>query len=117
MRPRPSAGTVASVSNGLVTKVSSPRKKTPIPISTAITTGMSWRLRARLVHTTIAETPVRIHAHRSSEPAWLPHSAVILYSDRRVLDVYSATLRSAKSSVSSATHIVPIARLVKAKVA
>ena len=100
-----------------MTKVRSPRKKTPIPIRTAITTGISWRLRARLVRTTTAETAVRIHAHRSSDPAWLPHSAVILYSALRVLEVYSATLRRLKSSVSSATHIVPIARLVKAKVA
>ena len=61
--------------------------------------------------------PLKIHAHSSSEPAWLPHSAVILYGAPRVLEVYSATLRSSKSSVSSAAHIVPMASVVSPKTA
>ena len=49
-----------------------------MPIRTAITMGMSSRLRVRFTHTTSDAKPVRIHAHSSSDPAWLPHSAVSL---------------------------------------
>ena len=61
--------------------------------------------------------PLKIHAHSSSEPAWLPQRAVILYWAPRVLEVYSATLRSSNESVSSAAHIVPMARVVSPKTA
>ncbi len=49
-----------------------------MPIITAITMGMSSRLRWRFTHTTSDENALRIHAHSSSDPAWLPHSAVSL---------------------------------------
>ena len=78
VEPAALGGATASVSNGLVTNESRLRKKIPMPISTAITTGISSRLRFRLVRTTIAVKPVKIHAHSSREPAWLPHRAVIL---------------------------------------
>ncbi len=66
------------MANGLVTNDSTLVKNTAVPMSTATTTGMSWRLRRRLVTTTSTDTMDRIHIHRSSDPAWLPHSAVIL---------------------------------------
>ncbi len=78
MSPRPSAGAWASVSNGLVTNDSRLRKKIPMPIITAITMGMSSRLRWRFTHTTSEAKPLRIQAHSSSDPAWLPQRAVSL---------------------------------------
>ena len=65
----------------------------------------------------VAASSPPVHAHSSSDPAWLAQSAVILYCGPRVLEVYSATLRSSKASVRSPAHIVRIASVVRTNTA
>ena len=72
LSPWPSAGVTASVSNGLVTNESRPRKKIPMPISTAMTTGISSRLRLRLMRTQIAVKPVKIQPTAAGSPPGSP---------------------------------------------
>ena len=84
LRPRPSAGTGETVANGLVTNDSTLVKNAATPISTATTTGISSRFLRRFVTTTSTATIDSSHIHSSSDPAWLPHSAVILYRHPRV---------------------------------
>ena len=87
-------------------------KNTPTPMSTAITIGMSSRLRRRFVMTTSDDTSDRSHAHSSSDPAWLPHMAVTLYPHPSERDEYPATFARSKRSVTSPVHMVRAATVV-----
>ncbi len=53
-------------------------KNAATPMSTATTTGIRSRLRRRFVTTTSTAAIDSSHIHSSRDPAWLPHSAVIL---------------------------------------
>ena len=53
-------------------------KNAPSPARTATTTGMSSRLRRRLVRIAMHENPASSHAQNIREPGWLAHTAVTL---------------------------------------
>ena len=72
-------------------------KNTMIPPSTAVTHGISSRLRCRLVSITTVAAPPSTVSHSSSEPGWLAQNALSTYpvgSDRLVV---SATIAIEKS--------------------
>jgi hypothetical protein len=75
LRSRPSVAGTANVSNGGVMNTTIRRKKVAIPISTAVTYGISSRLRWRFCSSTMAVIEVRITSQNSSEPFCPPHSA------------------------------------------
>ena len=114
-RPNPLAGVPPAVeANGGDTNAAIAEKNTMIPPSTAVTHGISSRLRCRLVSMTTVAAPPSTVSHSSREPGWLAQNALSTYpmgSDRLVV---SATMpiekswrASAISSAAAATRVAP----------
>jgi hypothetical protein len=78
LRPTPSAGGFASVSNGFSHPTISSRKKPATTPSTAVAYGAMSRSERRVRNSTVEANSDRSVAHRSSDPSWVAHSAVTL---------------------------------------
>ena len=70
-----------------------------IPPITAITQGISSRLRVRFWKVTSAPQAVSTVSHRSSDPGWLAHNEVIVYTSGNPRLVCSTTCTNEKSWV------------------
>jgi hypothetical protein len=78
LRPTPSAGGDASVSNGFSQPTISSRKNAAIDPSTAVAQGAMSRSERRVRNSTAVEKSERSVAQRRSDPSWVAHRAVIL---------------------------------------
>ena len=81
-----------------------PMKKIITPPRTAVAHGTTSRCRLRVMKRTAEEAAESTKAQSSSDPAWLPHSAVSLYSVGVVVEEWSATsatLRSVRRNAAS----------------
>ncbi len=78
LRPVPSCGTCASVSNGFAQNSVSIRKNAPNVISTAVATGATSRTRRRVSASAALDQIDSSHTHSSSDPSCEDHAAVAL---------------------------------------
>ncbi len=84
---------------------------------TAATQGISSRFRCRFWRMAIVAEPVSTSSHRSSDPSWLAHSEVIVYSSGSFRLVCSATTLSEKSCVTRPYSSATIATSAAARAA
>ena len=117
MRSEPSGGTVASRSNGRVTKFSIPRKKTAIAASTISAHGVISGLRRRFCQIAIEVKIESSHVQNRSDPCCPPHSAANLYGRGSVTLEYEATYSSEKSLVKRPVHSAATATVTIAHIA
>jgi hypothetical protein len=90
---------------GLVRKQSSATKKITLPISVAMTHGMSLRLRARFWKTVTALSSERIQPQSRSDPACPPQSAGTLKTQAcSRLELRATNARSKRSLRSAASR-------------
>jgi hypothetical protein len=75
LSPSPSAGAIATVSNGDAEKTMSDVKNAPKPSSTAWAYGVTSRRRRRTVKSTTLDHSDSSHTHSSSEPSCDDHAA------------------------------------------
>src|SRR4051794_7549205 len=78
LRPVPSAGATALVTNGDAANTSSPAKNEPKPASTAVATGVTSCIRLRVKNSTRLDHSASSQTHSSSEPSCEDQTAAIL---------------------------------------